>query len=302
MLEPQNERPRFFVGTASWTDQTLVNSDSFYPPSAKTAEDRLKFYAAQFNTVEVDSSYYVLIAEKTAQLWADRTPPEFIFNVKAFSLLTQHAAEVSRLPLQIKELLTENESSQRQLKRPSPAVLELAFQMFWSSLTPLRNGQKLGMLLFQFPPYFIFSTRNMDYLAKLPALMPEAGIAIEFRHPSWVASDSNRDQTMRFLRDHDLRYVSVDEPEASSTVPSFIEVTGPEAYMRFHGKNLENWFKKNIPVSERFKYLYSERELGGWADKLKELRGVKRAYAIFNNCYRNFGIMNATTMAEMLNR
>ena len=195
MLEPQNERPRFLVGTASWTDPTLVKSDSFYPLSMKTAEDRLKFYAAQFNTVEVDSSYYVLIAEKTAQLWADRTPPEFIFNVKAFSLLTQHAAEVSRLPLQIKELLTENESSQRQLKRPSPAVLELAFQMFWSSLTPLRNAQKLGMLLFQFPPYFIFSTRNIDYLAKLPALMPEARIATTTSPGPGVGSGNSRSAT-----------------------------------------------------------------------------------------------------------
>ncbi len=67
--------PEFLVGTASWTDATLVKSDLFYPPGLKTAEDRLRFYAAQFPTVEVDSSYYALPAERNAMLWAERTPP-----------------------------------------------------------------------------------------------------------------------------------------------------------------------------------------------------------------------------------
>ena len=57
-------RPQFLVGTASWTDPTLVKSDTFYPPALKTAEERLRFYASQFNTVEVDSTYYALPAER----------------------------------------------------------------------------------------------------------------------------------------------------------------------------------------------------------------------------------------------
>ncbi len=105
---------------------------------------------------------------------------------------------------------------------------------------------------------------------------------------------------MKFLRDHGLCYVSVDAPVSPSVMPSFLAVTEPQAYIRFHGRNRENWFKKGIPVAERYKYLYSEHELAEWADRLKQLRGVKRAYVIFNNCYRNFGVMNATTMAHML--
>ena len=96
--------------------------------------------------------------------------------------------------------------------------------------------------------------------------------------------------------------MSVDAPTAPSIPPSFLETTTDDAYVRFHGKNAENWFKKNISVAERFKYLYSERELAEWASRLKHLRGTKRAFAIFNNCYSNFGIMNATTMAQMLSR
>jgi hypothetical protein len=78
----------FLVGTASWTDPTLVKSGTFYPPSAKTAEDRLRFYAEQFKTVEVDSTYYALPAERNAKLWAERTPDGFVFNIKPFALMT----------------------------------------------------------------------------------------------------------------------------------------------------------------------------------------------------------------------
>ncbi|MGH7907160.1 MAG: DUF72 domain-containing protein, partial [Candidatus Binataceae bacterium] len=83
-------------------------------------------------------------------------------------------------------------------------------------------------------------------------------------------------------------------------LPPFLEVTGPAAYVRFHGRNSENWHRRDITVAERYKYLYAERELAEWAGRLKSIRGVERAYVIFNNCYRNFGIMNATTMAQIL--
>jgi uncharacterized protein YecE (DUF72 family) len=293
-------RTEFLVGTASWTDPSLVKSDLFYPPSLKTAEQRLRFYAEQFKTVEVDASYYTIVAERTAQLWAERGPPDFVFNLKAFALLTHHAAETARLPASIKDLLTAEEKAAPRLRRPSPPVRELAFQMFGSSLEPLRRAGKLGMVVFQFPPYFTCGEVNFKYIAGLKDWLPRSPIAVEFRHPSWIVEGARREETMNFLRGHGLCYVSVDVPELPSLAPSFLEATGPEAYIRFHGRNRENWFKKGIPVAERYQYLYSERELADWAGRLKQLRGVRRAYVIFNNCYRNFGIMNATTMRHML--
>ncbi len=292
---------QYLIGTASWTDPTLVKSDSFYPPSMKTAEERLRFYAEQFNAVEVDASYYALLSEKNSQLWVERTPDAFTFDVKAFALLTQHAAEISRLPLNIKSMLSEKERAERRLKHPSKAVLDMAFQMFHSSLTPLRDAGKLGMLVFQFPPYFTCRTSNFDYIESLPSRLPGDSIAIEFRHPSWVAEERQRRETMDFLCNNRLCYVSVDAPQAANTIPSFLETSGDAAYIRFHGRNAENWNARNISVAERYKYLYSERELADWAGKIRDL-GVARAHVIFNNCYRNFGIMNATTMSAMLER
>ena len=296
-----SDAPKIMVGTASWTDPTLVNSDLFYPSSLRTAEERLIFYAAHFPTVEVDASYYTLLSERVAELWAQRTPPGFVFNVKAFAWLTQHPADVRRLPVLIKQMLPPQLKSAQRIKNPPSEVLNIAFQMFWSSLEPLRKANKLGRILFQMPPYVTCKPSNMNYLASLPLRMQDAAIAVEFRHPSWTSDVRRRAETLRFLREHDLAYVSIDAPPRTG-LPLFIATTADDAYIRFHGRNDASWFKRGVSPAERFKYLYSERELAEWAGRLQQLSGVRRAFAIFNNCYSNFGIMNATTMREMLTR
>ena len=294
-------KAQFLVGTASWTDPTLIRSKLFYPPGAATAAERLAFYASHFPTVEVDSSYYVLLSEKVARLWVERTPSGFIFNVKAFGWLTQHSAEARRLPAVIKRMLPAETKATARIKNPPSEALDLAFRMFQSSIKPLRDAGKLGRVLFQFPPYVTWRESNLDYLATLPERLPDTAIAVEFRHPSWTESESRRTDTLRFLRNHGLAYVSVDTPAKSKLAP-FLATTTDDAYIRFHGRNDENWFKRNASVAERFKYLYSERELAEWASRLQQLSGVRRAFVIFNNCYSNFGMMNATTMQTMLGR
>ena len=199
-------------------------------------------------------------------------------------------------------MLSPAEQRAPRLERPAPDVLGRAFKMFWSALQPLRDAGKLGPLLFQFPPYFTYRPANFDRLQRIRERLPEAGIAIEFRHPSWTADPANCAATLKFLRDHQLIHVAIDAPAAPSLPPMVLAVTADDAYVRFHGRNSENWFKRNISAAERYQYLYSERELGEWADRLKQLRGVRRAFVIFNNCYSNFGIMNAATMKGMLER
>ena len=86
------------IGTASWTDKSLLGS-GWYPKGADSAEERLRFYASRFPLVEVDSTYYFPPSEKNSELWAERTPPDFTFNIKMFSLLTQHPTKTGG-PLQ----------------------------------------------------------------------------------------------------------------------------------------------------------------------------------------------------------
>jgi uncharacterized protein YecE (DUF72 family) len=288
----------FRVGTASWTDPTLIDSDAFYPASAKTAEDRLRFYAAQFDTVEVDSTYYALPSERNSHLWVARTPDSFLFHFKAFALLTTHPAETNRLPKVLRELLTPEERAKRRLSAPTPDVLDLSFRMFTQALEPLREAGKLGYLVFQFPPWFTATRKNARHIEAVRERLPAHRIAIEFRHASWLAPE-RRERAFDLLRSHDLAYVIVDEPQVSDAVPAVCEVTSDQVYVRFHGRNADNWTKKGISVAERYQYLYSERELGDWAKRLRDL-GASTSHVIFNNCYANFGVMNATTMKQLL--
>ncbi len=292
--------PLFRVGTASWTDPTLIASGAFYPPDARSAEERLRFYAEHFDTVEVDSTYYALPAESNAVRWAERTPADFVFHFKAFALLTTHAAETARLPRAIKERLSPAELAAARLSRPSAAVRALAFEMFASALQPLRDAGKLGFLVFQFPPWFTATRGNAAYLEHCRAALPDHQLAIEFRHASWLA-ESRRARTFDLLRGLGAAYVIVDEPQVEGAVPPVCDTTAADAYVRFHGRNAENWRKKGISVAERYQYLYSERELAEWSGRLRQL-GARTAHVLFNNCYANFGVMNAGTMRQMLKR
>jgi uncharacterized protein YecE (DUF72 family) len=292
---------RYRVGTASWTDPSLIASEAFYPPSATSAEDRLRFYAEQFDTVEVDSTYYALPAERNAELWAARTPDGFVFHVKAFALLTTHPAETSRLPRVIKELLSAEELSRTRLARPRPEVRDLAFRMFRSALEPLAQSGKLGQMVFQFPPWFTATRGNARYIQECRERLPHDAMAVEFRHSSWLAPERWQ-RSLDLLRDLGLTYVIVDEPQVTGSVPPICAVTTDDAYVRFHGQNAEAWKKKGISAAERYQYLYAERELAEWATRLRQLKGARSVSVIFNNCYANFGVMNATTMKQMMQR
>src|SRR3954451_7696417 len=91
------------VGTASWTDPTLIKCKCFYPEDVKTPEERLRFYASQFPVVEVDSSFYSLPTFNNSMLWTQRTPPNFVFDVKLFRAFTMHQTPLSALPADLRD-------------------------------------------------------------------------------------------------------------------------------------------------------------------------------------------------------
>lgn len=138
------------VGTASWTDKTLLDCGKFYPPTAKTPEARLRFYASQFNLVEVDTSYYAIPAVTTAQHWAERTPPGFVFNVKAFNLFTGQWTSTDVLPKDIKEAL--GPGRRMVYKDMAAEFREELWKRFVACLVPLQVNGKLGLVHFQFSP------------------------------------------------------------------------------------------------------------------------------------------------------
>ncbi|GAA4718344.1 DUF72 domain-containing protein [Phytohabitans rumicis] len=282
------------VGTASWTDRTLLAS-GWYPASADTAEKRLSYYADRFALVEVDATYYSPPAEQTAALWAQRTPPGFTFNVKAFSMLTGHPTKVSSI---YKDLRPETDKTNVYPDDLGPAAYEEVWARFLSALQPLVDAGKLGALLFQFPPWFTIRRSNKEYLLEVQRRVRPLRAVFEFRHASWF-DGSNRDETLGFLREHKLPYVGVDMPQGhKSSVPPVLAATADLAVVRFHGHS-DKWTSKDI--HEKFGYLYSGRELKEWVPRLRELAAeTDQTYVLMNNCYRDYAQRNAADLTDLL--
>lgn len=270
------------VGTASWTDH-----DPFYPPEYNKAamkSQRISYYARYFSMVEVDSTFYSMQPARNFQLWADRTPDDFIFDVKAFGELTWH---------------------HRDEDHQSIAPHAETFAAYSEMIQPLRNANKLGALLFQFPPWFTYRPENLEYFSTVREMLPQDTIAVEFRHRSWVEG-SNADETRAALSDNRLAYVAVDEPQiGSGSVPPIVLLTDPHFSMvRFHGRNRKMWYGKNLQSSrDRFDYLYSQDELMPWAERIQRiaerLEGGQ-VHVVANNNAANYGIVNALDLQELL--
>jgi uncharacterized protein YecE (DUF72 family) len=282
------------VGTASWTDRTLLES-GWYPQSATSADKRLAYYASRFPLVEVDATYYAPPAEQTATLWAQRTPPGFVFNVKAFSLLTGHPTKVSAI---YKDLRPETDKRNVYPTDLEPAVIDQVWERFLSALGPLVSAKKLGSLLFQFPPWFTIRRSNKQYLLEVAKRCAPLRIGVEFRHSSWFDGD-NQGETLEFLRRHHLPFVCVDMPQGyKSSMPPVLEATADLAVVRFHGHS-EKWTSKDI--YQKFGYLYSEREMADWAPKVAKLaESASETHVLMNNCYSDYAQRNAQELLDLL--
>jgi len=292
------------IGTSSWTDPTLVKEGNFYPPEARTAEARLRFYASQFPLVEVDSTYYFPPSERNAVLWIERTPAHFTFNIKSYSLLTNHPTKAESLYADLREVLPKDARRKRNVYREQlpEDVVDEVWQRFHDALMPLHSAGKLGAVLFQFPQWFVIGRAGREYIVECAERLKDFRIAVEFRHKSWLA-ERNLEETLSFLEEHDLPLVCVDMPQGfDSSVPPVATATAADLSMvRFHGRNAEAWEKKSETASERFRYLYKEGELREWAPRIRDLASQTReTHVLMNNCYQDYSVTNARQLGQLV--
>jgi uncharacterized protein YecE (DUF72 family) len=291
-------------GTASWTDPTLLAPGVFYPERVTSPEARLKYYARLFAMVEVDSSYYALPTPHTAELWVERTPKEFVFDVKAFGWMTGHATDAARLPKALKEALPNELAGKKRLyaKDVPREIRDEAWRLFAEAVRPLHEAGKLGAVFLQYPSWVRPAAHTPEMLARARRRLGDLPIAVEFRHGDWM-TPSLRDRTLALLRANDMSYVVVDEPQGfGSSVPPVVAVTASRlAVVRMHGHRADTWEKRGTPVVERFRYLYDERELTRWVPKIVEIAGeAEQVHVVFNNCYGNYGTTNALEMSGLV--
>src|SRR5205809_4243802 len=260
------------IGVCSFADEGLLKH--WYPRGVSTPAARLGYYGERFDTVEVDSPFYHLPDPAVTGRWAQRTPPEFVFHVKAHRTLTHH----------------------------EDAEQEEAFGEFRTSLEPLELSGKLKGILLQYHPSFKKSPEAKGELSQVRPLLDPLVPLIEFRHRSWLTG-VERDDTLEFLEREGLAVVSVDAPptRASNVLPTFAAATHAVAYVRFHGRNVKTWNIKAEKSSERFNWMYSAEELAEWVERMAQLSDeADEVYAMFNNNRDDFAPRSAAILRGLL--
>jgi uncharacterized protein YecE (DUF72 family) len=292
------------IGTASWTDPTMTAPGVFYPRGAESAEERLAYYAGTFPIVEVDATYYALLSTRVAEAWVARTPPDFVFDLKAYALMTGQPSEPKRLPKDVRNALPQALAAKPRLyaRDLPPELRDEIWRLFLTGLEPLRASGQLGSVLLQYPRWFFPTGENRNAILEARQRLGTIRSAVELRSETWF-NDKNRERTLAFLADNAIPFVMVDGPQGlRSSVPPIVAVTSPEmALIRFHGRRVETWEASGIPVVERFRYLYSAEELAEWVPRIREAaEQAREMHILMNNCYANYGSTNARELAAMI--
>jgi uncharacterized protein YecE (DUF72 family) len=217
-------------------------------------------------------------------------------------VLTTHPIDVARLPADLKAACVRAGFESRVYPAKLPAELRAEIEgRFRALLEPLVAAGRLGAVVLQFPAWFVRSRENIAELERLAASFHDVPLAVEFRHVTWLAANG-RDHTLDLLRRSAMSYVCVDEPAVAGAVPPVLAVTNPKlAIVRFHGRNSAAWSKRGASVHERFDYLYSQAELTPWVASLEKLAGEAEAvHGSFNNCVRDYAVLNAKDLAVLL--
>lgn len=292
-----------FIGITAWSEPSLVSSGELYPPTVKTAEERLRFYAARYPITEVDSTFYRPLVARTAAVWAARTPPGFLFDVKAFRLLTHHPTPPAELWRDLREALPAKQAAKSRVyaRDLPPELLAEALRRFTAALEPLRSARRLGLALFQLPRYVYPSRTSFSYLEWVANEVQDIRVGVEFRQRRWM-DDEHRDATVDFLARHGLVYVCVDEPQGfASSIPPVAVATADVAEVRFHGRNTELWQAPELSPAQRHGYDYRPEELAEWVPRIKALHQDGRpVHLLMNNVYRGYAVRSARTLARLL--
>jgi uncharacterized protein YecE (DUF72 family) len=233
-----------------------------------------------------------------------RTPPAFVFDVKAFALLTGHGAAPDRLPPELRGLLSLAAARKRNvyLRDLPPEGEALLWEIHRRALAPLHEAGKLGAVLFQFPHWFRAGHRGREHIRKVVAELDPFPIAVEFRGGGWLSDEAGVARTLSFLESLGIAYVAVDEPQGfPNSTPPIAVATADLAVVRFHGRNRDTWEARGGSASDRFNYLYDRAELAEWAPQVRALaERAATVHVLFNNNYQDYGVRNARQMTALL--
>ena len=260
---------RIHIGTAGWSYKDWEGI--VYPQRKPQGFHPLILLARYINIVEINSTFYRPPAIRMSLSWIKRVGdyPEFLFSVKLHQVFTHERKGFTQKNI----------------------------DDFKFGIEPLKAENRLAAILIQFPWSFINTTAHVEYLANLFKAFSDFPLALEVRHSSW-----NTPAFFNLLRECSVCFCNIDQPIFRNSIKPSAISTNPEfSYVRLHGRNYENWFKKNADRDERYNYLYTAQELEDWIQKIKELGSQsQKVFVITNNHYRGQALANALQIKNMI--
>ncbi len=251
-----------YCGTSGFSYNDWVGH--FYPEGLPK-RDWLSFYAREFNTCEINSTYYAIPRPSSLKAMVDKTNEGFLFSIKANQEMTHRREDA------------------------------LVFKAFCEVLEPVISAGKLGCILAQFPYSFKPDQDSRDYLKLFRERMGELPVVIEFRNARWL-----RQEVFELLRQLDLGFCCVDEPRLPDLLPPMAEVTSKVGYVRFHGRNSAKWWQHE-QAYERYDYSYTPEELGEWLPRIRKLNSVaEKTFVFANNHWRGQAVTTIRQLKLML--
>lgn len=263
-----SEPPDVRVGPAGWSypDWNRI----VYPANKKRGFDPLRYLSRYFDTIEINSTFYRPALPKIFLNWAERVEenPHFRFSVKCWKRFTHE-----KKPLSMADM-----------------------KQVFPGLEALHETGTLGCILFQFPWSFRNDMENRVYIREIRDCFQHFPIVLEVRHESW-----NQEAFFGYLKHLQIGFANLDQPVLRKCIPPTEITTAPTAYVRLHGRNDQDWFRKDAGRDDRYNYLYTQEELEDWVTRIKRLkRKAKEIYVITNNHFKGQAVCNAFQLQTLL--
>jgi uncharacterized protein YecE (DUF72 family) len=260
---------RYHIGTAGWSYEDW--NGIVYPETKPRGFHPLIFLAAFINIIEVNSTFYRPPSPFIAASWLRRIEafPDFLLTVKLHQAFTHKGPEFSAGDADV----------------------------FKTGIAPLRAGGRLAAVLVQFPWSFANTAASRDHLSRIFELFAGYPLAVEVRHGSWDVPEF-----YAMLSEHQAVFCNIDQPLYKNSIKPSAVATNPQlAYVRLHGRNYQNWFRKDAGRDDRYDYLYTKDEVAEWTERIRKLGASGgKVLVVTNNHYRGQALANALQIKNML--
>ena len=241
----------------------------------------LEYLARFFDTTEINTSFYGPLKPELAKLWCRKVAavnPGFLFTAKLYRAFTHSPIAVME-PTSAATIRPTDEDELRTRE----------------GLDALASEGRLGALLIQFPVSFKNTSLNREYLDRLLRQFIEYPRVVEVRDSSW-----NNPETLADFTQKNVAFCNIDQPVLGKSLAPTEHVTAPIAYVRLHGRNYGEWFDSDNR-NDRYNYLYNERELAGWKDRIENVaEKAQTTYVITNNHFESKAGVNALELKAMV--